>query len=136
MNHSKTMPATGLSIAARPLVAIALAGLLAAGCGSSEDKAAPEVVKTAADPAAAKVAQAAADASDAAATEAEKYEHMANAVVTSKSAGTGMGLAISRTIVESHEGKLWAEANPGRGATFHFTLPAARLDLPAGAPAA
>jgi signal transduction histidine kinase len=36
-----------------------------------------------------------------------------------------MGLAISRTIVESHDGELWAEANSGSGATFHFTLPAA-----------
>ena len=94
MNHSKTMRAsgpktmraTGLGIAARPLVAIALAGLLAAGCGSSEDKAAPEVVKKAADPAAEKVAQAAADAAAAAESEAKNYEDMANAVVTSKSA--------------------------------------------------
>ncbi len=39
-------------------------------------------------------------------------------------AGTGMGLAISRTIVESRDGKLWAEANAGPGATFCFTLPA------------
>ena len=41
-----------------------------------------------------------------------------------------MGLAISRTIIESHDGKLWAEANAGPGATFRFTLPAA-----AGSPA-
>jgi signal transduction histidine kinase len=57
---------------------------------------------------------------------ADKLEHIFNAFVTTKAAGTGMGLAISRTIVESHDGKLWAEANSGRGATFHFTLPAAR----------
>jgi PAS domain S-box-containing protein len=57
---------------------------------------------------------------------AEKMEQIFSAFTTSKSAGTGMGLAISRTIVESHDGRIWAEANAGPGATFHFTLPAAR----------
>ena len=56
---------------------------------------------------------------------ADQIEQIFNAFITTKAAGTGMGLAISRTIVESHDGKLWAEANPGPGATFHFTLPAA-----------
>jgi PAS domain S-box-containing protein len=56
---------------------------------------------------------------------ADKLEQVFSAFVTTKAAGTGMGLAISRTIVESHGGKLWAEANPGPGATFHFTLPTA-----------
>jgi PAS domain S-box-containing protein len=56
---------------------------------------------------------------------ADQLEQIFSAFVTTKTAGTGMGLAISRTIVESHDGKLWAEANSGPGATFHFTLPAA-----------
>jgi PAS domain S-box-containing protein len=44
---------------------------------------------------------------------------------TSKPNGLGMGLAISRSIIEAHGGRLWAENNPAGGGTFHFTLPAA-----------
>jgi PAS domain S-box-containing protein len=46
-----------------------------------------------------------------------------SAFFTTKPQGSGMGLAISRTIVESHSGRLWATANDGRGTTFQFTLP-------------
>jgi PAS domain S-box-containing protein len=54
---------------------------------------------------------------------AESVEQIFSAFFTTKPQGSGMGLAISRTIVESHGGRLWASTNDGTGAAFHFTLP-------------
>jgi PAS domain S-box-containing protein len=45
---------------------------------------------------------------------------------TTKASGVGMGLAICRSIIDAHGGRLWAEANEPRGAAFQFTLPAAQ----------
>jgi PAS domain S-box-containing protein len=54
----------------------------------------------------------------------EKLDRLFSAFYTTKPQGIGMGLAISRSLIEAHGGRLWATANAERGATFHFTLPA------------
>ena len=53
----------------------------------------------------------------------QQADQIFNAFFTTKPHGTGMGLRISRSIVESHGGRMWAADNPPRGASFHLTLP-------------
>jgi len=53
----------------------------------------------------------------------QQADQIFNAFFTTKAHGTGMGLRISRTIVESHGGRLWASGNSPRGASFYFALP-------------
>jgi signal transduction histidine kinase len=55
----------------------------------------------------------------------EQADQIFNAFFSTKAQGTGMGLSISRSIVESHGGRMWATPNSGRGATLNFTLPTA-----------
>jgi len=53
----------------------------------------------------------------------DKMEQIFNTFFTTKTGGIGMGLAISRAIIESHGGRLWATGKSEPGATFHFALP-------------
>jgi two-component system, LuxR family, sensor kinase FixL len=54
----------------------------------------------------------------------DKLDKIFKPFVTSKPQGLGLGLSISRTIIDMHRGRLWAETNSDRGATFYVTLPA------------
>ena len=54
--------------------------------------------------------------------DATNLERVFDAFYTTKPEGMGMGLAISRTIIESHGGRLWATPNSPKGAVFQFTL--------------
>jgi signal transduction histidine kinase len=57
---------------------------------------------------------------------AEQADQIFDAFFTTKPDGSGMGLTISQSIIQSHGGRLWAGANAKRGVTFYFTLPGER----------
>lgn len=57
----------------------------------------------------------------------EDRERIFDAFVTTKKTGMGIGLAISRSIVEAHGGRLWAENNPSGGAAFSVVLPVSQV---------
>ncbi len=62
--------------------------------------------------------------------EAEQMGRLFEAFYTTKPNGMGLGLAISRSIIEMHGGRLWAEQNQGQGASFTFSVPAAASTAP------
>jgi signal transduction histidine kinase len=55
--------------------------------------------------------------------DSKSLDRLFDAFYTTKLQGLGMGLAISRSIIEAHGGRLWAKANVPQGAVFQFTLP-------------
>jgi PAS domain S-box-containing protein len=56
----------------------------------------------------------------------QRMESLFDAFYTTKSGGMGVGLFVSRSIVERHQGRLWAQSNEGPGATFSFSIPLAQ----------
>jgi len=56
----------------------------------------------------------------------DEAKRLFEAFYTTKPGGLGMGLSISRSIIDSHRGRLWATVNPDHGATFHLVLPGMR----------
>jgi len=57
-----------------------------------------------------------------------QLERIFDGFYTTKPQGLGMGLEVCRAIIETHRGAIWVENNPGRGATFYFTLPVVTAD--------
>jgi two-component system sensor kinase FixL len=60
--------------------------------------------------------------------DAKQLQRIFTPFYTTKRDGMGMGLSISRTIIEAHGGKLWAASEPGQGATLRFTLPTSEAE--------
>jgi C4-dicarboxylate-specific signal transduction histidine kinase len=58
----------------------------------------------------------------------QSIDQLFDAFYTTKSGGMGIGLSVSRSIIESHHGRLWASPNEGPGATFGFSIPVAPMD--------
>jgi signal transduction histidine kinase len=58
----------------------------------------------------------------------ESGNQLFDAFYTTKSDGMGIGLSVSRSTIESHQGRLWCESNDGPGATFAFAIPVAMYD--------
>ena len=55
--------------------------------------------------------------------EPQALDRLFEAFYTTKSSGMGIGLSVSRSIIDSHQGRLWAAPNEGPGATFSFSIP-------------
>jgi signal transduction histidine kinase len=64
--------------------------------------------------------------------EPQGVDRLFDAFYTTKSGGMGIGLLVSRSIIESHKGRLWATPNDGPGATFSFSIPCCAQDMTAG----
>jgi signal transduction histidine kinase len=64
----------------------------------------------------------------------QSVDKVLDAFYTTKTDGMGIGLSISRSIIERHHGRLWAEANDGPGATFSFSIPSDPASIPDAAP--
>jgi PAS domain S-box-containing protein len=64
--------------------------------------------------------------------EPQGVDRLFDAFYTTKSSGMGIGLSVSRSIIESHKGRLWATPNEGPGATFSFSIPCGPKDVMAG----